>query len=83
MVIIMPEKKIQNQLNSPVELSKQEIDSTTESEIAHLLETSEFAEFVQSIEESLDDDTTFNDLLSSKKVLGKALEVLKLQSNQR
>ena len=79
----MSGKKIQNRLDSLDNNSKSELDFKAESEIAHLLESTEFAEFVQSIEESLEDDTTFDDLLSSKKVLGKALEVLKLRDNQR
>ena len=79
----MQEKIIQKQLNLEELFSREQLYLTTDSEIAHLLESPEFEEFVISIEESLEDESTFDDLLSSKKVLGKALEVLKLQAKQK
>ncbi len=73
---------ITNEENSTKDL-KQKISTKSEKEIKKLLESPEFVDFVQTIEDSLDDSSTFDSLLSSEKVLGKALEILKLQSSDR
>jgi hypothetical protein len=46
-------------------------------EINDLVNSSDFIEFVQTISETIDDNTTFNELLSSRVILQKALAVLK------
>lgn len=83
----MSEKNLQkhlltNEENSTEDL-KAKISFKSEKEILKLLESPEFIDFVQTIEDSLEDDFTFDTLLSSEKVLGKALEVLKLQASER
>ncbi len=53
-------------------------------EITELINSSDFIEFVQSISETIDDKTTFDELLSSRVILQKALAVLRdLQKNSR
>ncbi len=46
-------------------------------EIAILTESQDFAEFVKMISISLDDGKTFDEMLSSKIILQKAIEILK------
>ncbi len=86
-MISMSEKNLQNLLvtneENPIDNLKPKSSSISEKEIKKLLESPEFLDFVQTIEDSLDDGSTFDSLLSSDKVLGKALEVLKLQSSKR
>ena len=53
------------------------LSSKSRKEIASLVETEEFIEFAHLIEDSIDDGLTFNELLSSKEILQKALEILK------
>jgi len=45
-------------------------------EIAELVNSMEFLDFVRSIDEIVDDGMTFSELLSSKTILGKALELI-------
>lgn len=83
----MSEKSLQNLLAATEENSTEnletKISTKSEKEIKRLLESPEFIDFVQTIEDSLEDSSTFDSLLSSEKVLGKALEVLKLQASER
>lgn len=80
----MLEKDFRNLLVANEEKSSRSlktiISSKSEKEIKELLESQEFIDFVQTIADSLADDSTFDNVLSSEKVLGKALEVLKLQT---
>lgn len=46
-------------------------------EIKTLTESPDFIDFVKIISSSLDDGATFNEMLSSKAILQKAIEVLK------
>lgn len=45
-------------------------------EIADLINSIEFLDFVKSIDEIVDDGMTFSELLSSKTILNKALELI-------
>jgi len=45
-------------------------------EITDLVNSAEFLDFVKSIDETIDDGMTFSELLSSKTILSKALEIL-------
>lgn len=53
------------------------ISSKSKREIETLVESEEFIEFAHMIEDSIDDGLTFNELLSSKEILQKALEILR------
>ncbi|NHJ85536.1 MAG: hypothetical protein FK734_08745 [Asgard group archaeon] len=74
MVNNSPLKK--NVLNENHSKVQNQIDLAN-TEIAKLLESEEFLDFVSSISESLDDGVTFNELLSSNIVLKKALAILR------
>ncbi|MFW9924193.1 MAG: hypothetical protein ACFFDW_12990 [Candidatus Thorarchaeota archaeon] len=50
---------------------------STENEIKKLISTPEFIDFIHSIEDSISDGMTFNELLSSQEILHKAIEILK------
>ena len=56
---------------------KSNLKITKEDEITQLINSPDFLEFVQMIEDSLNDGITYNELLSSKEILHKALEILK------
>ena len=73
---------VANEEKSSINL-KPKISFKSEKEIKKLLDSPEFIDFVQTIEDSLADDSTFDSFLSSEKVLGKALEVLKLNASER
>ena len=45
-------------------------------EIAALVDSSEFLEFVKTLDDTIDDGMTFSELLSSKTILKKALEII-------
>ena len=51
-------------------------DSIIPNEIAELVNSMEFLDFVRSIDETVDDGMTFSEFLSSKTILGKALELI-------
>ncbi|MHA1504120.1 MAG: hypothetical protein ACTSPT_02900 [Candidatus Heimdallarchaeota archaeon] len=51
-------------------------DMIIPNEIAELVNSMEFLDFVRSIDEIVDDGMTFSELLSSKTILGKALELI-------
>lgn len=57
-------------------LNIRKINPQTEKEIKHLIDSQDFEDFVQTIEDSLDEGLTFNELLSSKEILQKALKIL-------
>ncbi|NHJ04939.1 MAG: hypothetical protein EAX90_08955 [Candidatus Heimdallarchaeota archaeon] len=46
-------------------------------EITRLIDSPDFLDFAQMIEETLNDGVTFDELLSSKEILQKALEILR------
>jgi hypothetical protein len=67
-------KKIQNKLSaedSPIQMLE---DSA---EVRELINSPDFIEFVQSISDTIDDNTTFKELLSSQVILRKAMTILK------
>ena len=51
-------------------------DFVIPNEITELVNSLEFLDFVKSIDEIVDDGMTFSELLSSKTILGKALELI-------
>ncbi|MHA1124085.1 MAG: hypothetical protein ACTSO7_00245 [Candidatus Heimdallarchaeota archaeon] len=51
-------------------------DNAIPAEIADLVNSQEFLNFVKSIDETIDDGMTFSELLSSKTILRKALELI-------
>ncbi|NPE06741.1 MAG: hypothetical protein GNW80_00535 [Asgard group archaeon] len=46
-------------------------------EINDLINSPDFIEFVRTISDTIDDDTTFNEMFSSRIILQKALAILK------
>ena len=52
-------------------------------EILAIIDTDEFISFVETIQESLNDGTTYNEFLSSKEVLLQALKILKKIDNKK
>ena len=46
-------------------------------ELAELINSPDFIKFVQTISDSVDDNITFNEMLSSREILQKALTILK------
>ena len=72
-------------IQSSNELSTEKIQEKSlesNSEIDELINSSDFVEFVQTISETIDDNTTFNELLSSRVILQKALAILKKVQNE-
>ena len=51
-------------------------------EVNNLINSPDFIEFVQTISDTLDDDTTFNEMFSSRIILQKALAILKKLKNE-
>jgi hypothetical protein len=65
--------KMAKSKNSHTIISK---DFVVPNEITELVNSLEFLDFVKSIDEIVDDGMTFSELLSSKTILGKALELI-------
>jgi hypothetical protein len=59
-----------------IDLINQDIQNDLIQEIKDLMNEPEFVDFVQSISDSIDDNVTFNELLSSKEILSKAIKIL-------
>ncbi len=51
-------------------------------EVNDLINSPDFIEFVQTISNTIDDDTTFNEMFSSQIILRKALAILKKLENE-
>ena len=51
-------------------------------EVNDLINSPDFIEFVQTISNTIDDDTTFNEMFSSRIILQKALAILKKLENE-
>ncbi|NHJ47619.1 MAG: hypothetical protein FK733_07515 [Asgard group archaeon] len=62
--------------NPQLQLITEDEDNNSLLEISNLINEPEFADFVQTISDSIDDEITFDKLLSSKEVLHKALKIL-------
>lgn len=56
---------------------KSNLKISQKDEITKLIDSPDFLDFAQMIEESVNDGVTFDELLSSKEILQKALEILK------
>ncbi|NHJ32652.1 MAG: hypothetical protein FK732_07310 [Asgard group archaeon] len=69
-------KKIQIQNKISVEDTADHLLEDS-AEVRELVNSPDFIEFVQTLSESLDDNTTFDELLSSRVILQKALAILK------
>ncbi len=51
-------------------------------EVNDLINSPDFIEFVRTISNTIDDDTTFNEMFSSRIILQKALVILKKLKNE-
>ncbi|MCK5046050.1 MAG: hypothetical protein KAS22_05685 [Candidatus Heimdallarchaeota archaeon] len=74
-------KKIQQRS----EVSTKEIQEhlhENSAEVNDLINSPDFKEFVQTISTTIDDDTTFNEMFSSRIILQKALAILKKLENE-
>ena len=56
---------------------KSNLNISQKDEITRLIDSPDFLDFAQMIEETINDGVTFDELLSSKEILQKALEILR------
>ena len=74
-------KKIQQRSKvSTKEIQKHLLENSAE--VNDLINSPDFIEFVQTISNTIDDDTTFNEMFSSRFILQKALAILKKLENE-
>ena len=74
-------KKIQQRSKvSTKEIQKHLLENSAE--VNDLINSPDFIEFVQTISNTIDDDTTFNEMFSSRIILQKALAILKKLENE-
>lgn len=74
-------KKIQPSSKVSVEEIQEHLLENS-AEVNDLINSPDFIEFVQTISNTLDDDTTFNEMFSSRIILQKALAILKKLKNE-
>lgn len=74
-------KKIQPRSKVSVEEIQEHLLENS-AEVNNLINSPDFIEFVQTISDTLDDDTTFNEMFSSRIILQKALVILKKLKNE-
>jgi len=74
-------KKIQPRNKVSVEEIQEHLIEDS-AEVNDLINSPDFIEFVQTISNTIDDDTTFNEMFSSQKILQKALAILKKLKNE-
>ena len=74
-------KKIQQRSKVSVEEIQEHLLENS-AEVNSLINSPDFIEFVQTISDTLDDDTTFNEMFSSRIILQKALAILKKLKNE-
>ncbi len=73
-------KKIQSGKVSVDEIQEHLLENSVE--VNDLINSPEFIEFVRTISNTIDDDTTFNEMFSSRIILQKALAILKKLRNE-
>ena len=73
-------KKIQPRSKIPHEEIQEHLLENSD-EVNDLINSPDFIEFVQTISNTIDDDTTFNEMFSSRIILQKALAILKKLKN--
>lgn len=74
-------KKIQQRSKvSTKEIQEHLLENSAE--VNDLINSPDFIEFVQTISNTIDDDTTFNEMFSSRIILQKALAILKKLENE-
>jgi len=73
-------KKIQSGKVSVDEIHEHLLENSAE--VNDLINSPEFIEFVRTISNTIDDDTTFNEMFSSRIILQKALAILKKLRNE-
>ncbi len=73
-------KKIQSGKVSVDEIQEHLLENSAE--VNDLINSPEFIEFVRTISNTIDDDTTFNEMFSSRIILQKALAILKKLRNE-
>lgn len=70
-------------INDPLsEIALDQYTCDDDAEIQEIIQSEHFANFVMSIADSLEDGLTFDELLSSKKILEEAIKVLAKSQKQ-
>lgn len=73
-------KKIQPSKVAVDEIQEHLLENSAE--VKDLINSPDFIEFVRTLSNTIDDDTTFNEMFSSRIILQKALAILKKLKNE-